>query len=412
MLVFPYVFGSGGGSRPRLYLPYSRPDKILAQADAMDYIDGESTWGPFNVSSPETTHITTGYDKALYPEGGWVDYELDSLNKDITIYAVMREVIPQSGDRTIFGVGYSLSTGNYPNWYVRGTTIRTSLYSYDRDTNLPYCLYHAFAIKVEKSTNTVKFFADGNAYSVETSGLGTVGTYVSFCGREIGNLTGNDYILFAGIVDEAELDEQILANTKFLINPTEPLEPLTRNLIYVPVFTSPILIDGKDVITDDDGVEWWTSQYDYWNFGGCQDKYYKAFRRVLNTANGYCWLPNAIGYGDSVVSNYWLDLGSSKPHRPDLIKIYYGWSDPNKQPIYTVLQGSNDGETYEDLMDLIFPYASPYTPIEFDCSSIEKEYKIYRIKFISCSTGYLHNANNYGITICDVQFIHKIPINI
>lgn len=213
--------GGGGGGEPidYSYLPNSDADNVLASSD-YTMLDGLKV-GAFDVFVyPSLYNLTsTPFELTVDANGLYLQYGvkvgkwLSDANTDVTVYFVGKRTT-NARYFVFMDIPYALSNGNSPSFYNNiGTyAVETTIFASNASTVYSSDTEHIYAISLDASTKTAKWYIDGNL--LRTYNYGNSGNIALIGGGAPTTLDYDSdiYFKYGGVVEECESDATIIAN--------------------------------------------------------------------------------------------------------------------------------------------------------------------------------------------------------
>lgn len=184
---------------------------ILTEDFCDTYLSGQAFWGGWDITN--YAGVATGAGgEIVFPKGAYATFDLTAANQEVTIYAVIRNHTNGSWNY-IYGVPYSLSTGNGLGFASQGGILRPTSYTYDYTTGLSSIdTWHALAISVNQTTPKGACFADGTKYADATINNTADKVWIATAPGNPSDRQSAVDVLYAAVVNGTEADATVIAN--------------------------------------------------------------------------------------------------------------------------------------------------------------------------------------------------------
>ena len=196
-----------GADYDRLLLEYST-QPVLAESWAEAYTGG-ATWGSFALT--KAANIVDGAVRLPTDNAAYYQFSSED-NTSVTVYGVAKQYDSTSGNKTLFGIPYSSTSGKLPNIFENSYQVYSSVYGGDAEiTGVKSNDWHVYTIAIDGTGKKAAFYVDGN-YIRETSFSSSGQTFVA--GAAVSDLTKSlplD-VKYVGVVQGTETSQIIVAN--------------------------------------------------------------------------------------------------------------------------------------------------------------------------------------------------------
>lgn len=209
---------SGGGSLS-YGLPNSVAQDIIAEADAQQYSDNDTSWGGFTLVNPTKFHKFS--ERYVYNEiSGVAVKNLTESNHSFTAYLVAscNQPISASYGRYICSLYGSGGSGNMVTAVTYNGYIGWSIWGTDGTYPVSSNIFdpHVICMAIDASNKTMNIFIDGVKYN--DIGFSNSGNSVTFCGQADGSVGTALMTGYMAVVDGREADSVIIANSQYLMS--------------------------------------------------------------------------------------------------------------------------------------------------------------------------------------------------
>lgn len=385
-------------------LQNSTASSILSEAKSDTHENGTSVWENLTLSGS----MNNNADGAVITDGKTISYDLTGANTPVTVYALLKISEISTGNRTMVGIPYAMSSSNVPNIFCNNTTVYSSVYGSDVVmSGLNSTEYTLYTIAIDPINKIADFYANGKLVRSNVA-FSNSGGYIVIgaADKALTNVISCD-IKYLGIVGEYESQNTIIANHQEIMSayseaPSISVEPLTANqngVYTAPEGTaySPVTVDINmpQIVDTSNFTKIWDSSVNYGRKGD--------FNVSIETFLGYNDMPtitnqmrNGWRYGayyesENIKGAYGGYTFASSPMYILYTEFYIGRYELQNKSLYLTVEYMDENGDWNEIEDLDVSTTIPY-PINYYRVSVKRV--IYGIRFNHKKDPIKTDANN------------------